>query len=153
MRGFLKSRVLRYGPLIAWIGVVFLLSSSAGSMSRTSIFVRPLLVWLFPEASEDLLLVYHGYVRKLAHFVLYAVLAFWGSRAFWGSGRSWLRDYWPAAAFAVVLATACGDEFQQSLNPARSGSVFDVVIDCAGGLSMIGCLGVYRAFRLRKADS
>lgn len=132
-----RGRFLRYAPLILWIGVIFLASSTAGSMSNTSRFVRPFLIWLFPNAPEDLITVYHGYVRKSAHFIEYAILAFFASRSFWGSAQEILSRFWYVAAFAVVLVVASLDEFNQSFSSIRTGTYADVVLDCLGGLAMI----------------
>ncbi len=147
----LPSRVVRYAPLIIWIALIFLASSTTGAMSNTSRVIRPLLIWLFPNAPEDVITTYHGYIRKSAHFIEYAILAFWASRAFWGSARELLGRYWYGIAFAVVLLTASLDEFNQSFNPLRTSSPYDVALDCVGGLTMIAVLVAYR--RVRSASS
>ncbi len=118
-------------------------------MTNTSRFVRPVLIWLFPNAPEDLITVYHGYVRKSAHFVEYAILAFWAARAFWGSARPVLNRYWYAVAFAVIFFTAALDEFNQSFNAARTSSPYDVALDCVGGLMMIAVLLICRCIRTK----
>lgn len=120
-----------YAPLFVWIGVIFYLSSDSGSMSNTSRFVRPILVFLFPSADEPTLLFYHGIVRKLAHFTEYAVLAILAVRAFAGTGRKYIY------AIVVVVAVAITDEFGQSFRPSRTASLVDVGIDIAGGITMI----------------
>lgn len=139
-------RLSRYAPLVLWIGLIFLASSTTGSMSNTSRIIRPLLNWLFPAAPEDIITIYHGYIRKSAHFIEYAILAFWASRAFWGSAADFLKRHWYALAFAVVIVTASLDEFSQSFNPARTSSPYDVVLDCIGGLTMIVALFAVRIF-------
>jgi VanZ family protein len=131
------GRVFRYVPLILWIGLVLFASTTGASMSNTSYFVRPLLEFLFPDAPEATLLLYHGYVRKFAHFAEYAVLAFFAARAFRGSGKSFLRESRHLAALILVLAVASTDEINQSFNPTRTGSFYDVLIDLAGGIFMI----------------
>ncbi|HEX8286371.1 MAG TPA: VanZ family protein [Pyrinomonadaceae bacterium] len=132
-----RERFFRYAPLILWIGVIFLFSSNQGSMTKTSSFVRPLLEFLFPGISEETLTIYHSYIRKTAHFVEYAVLGLWSSRAFWSSTIEILRRFWWLAAFILVFLTASADEYNQSFNPARTSSIYDVFIDLSGGLTMI----------------
>jgi len=132
-----RERVFRYAPLILWIGLIMFLSTSQASMSNTSRFVRPLLVFLFPNAPEETLIIYHGYVRKLAHFTEYAILAFWASRAFVVSPQKFLRLFWFACAFVLVLLVAAIDETNQSFLASRTGSVYDVMLDASGGLTMI----------------
>lgn len=135
-----RGRILRYAPLILWAGTVFLASSTTGSMSNTSRIIRPLLEWLFPHTPDDVLTVYHGYIRKFAHFFEYAVLAFLASRAFWGSSVGLLKRFWTIFAFCVVLIIASIDEYNQSFNTARTGSIYDVLLDCTGGIATISIL-------------
>lgn len=134
--GKLRGRVWRYAPLIVWTGVVLFASTGAASMSQTSRFIRPLLHFLFPTAPEETLAVYHGYIRKAAHLTEYAILAFFAARAFSNSSKTVLRNHHLVFAFSVVLFIACTDEYNQSFNPARTGSPYDVLLDCAGGASM-----------------
>jgi len=132
-----RIRFLRYAPLILWIGVIFLLSSNSGSMNNTSRFILPLLHFLFPNASEELLQTYHAYIRKLAHLTEYAILGFWASRAFFSSSVSIIAKNWPAFSFALIFLVASLDEFNQSFITSRTSSVWDVLLDCLGGLIMI----------------
>ena len=141
-----RGRIIRYAPLFLWIGVILFLSSSNGSMSRTSLFVRPLLEWLFPLATEETLQIYHGYVRKFAHFAEYAMLGFFASRAFRVSSVHILRKYWFVFALLIVALVASIDEYNQSFNVLRTGSIYDVLLDVSGGLTMILFLIIYKSF-------
>jgi VanZ family protein len=78
----------------------------------------------------------HLLVRKSGHFIGYGLL-----------GLAWLRAWWmtlPRSMFLVdaVLAllgtamTASADEFHQSFLPNRTGSPWDVLLDCGGALAM-----------------
>lgn len=126
--------LLAYAPLFIWIGVIFYLSSDSGSMTNTSRFLRPILVFLFPSADETTLLFYHGIVRKLAHFTEYAILGALAVRAFVRS------QYRYAFSLLIVVAVAFADEFGQSFRPSRTASIVDVGIDIAGGLVIIASL-------------
>ena len=108
--------------------------------------IRPLLEWLLPDASAADLDIYHGYIRKLAHFTEYAVLAFLASRAFWLSSKTILRKFWFVWAFLFVVLVASMDEYSQSFNILRTGSFYDTLIDATGGLTMILLLVLYRKF-------
>lgn len=120
-------------------------------MSRTSIIVRPILVFLFPNASEETLILYHGYVRKCAHFTEYAILAFWAVRAFATSANLFLRRWFPAT-LCLIVAVAAADEFNQSFNSLRTGQFADVLLDLSGGL--FGLLLVFAVKRyFAKANS
>ena len=100
-------------------------------MTRTSIIIRPILEFLFPSADELTLQLYHGFIRKLAHFTEYGVLAFLALRSFSGSNARYL------AALALVAMIASIDEFNQSFEVSRTSSIWDVLLDVAGGLFVI----------------
>lgn len=134
---FWRGRIIRYAPLILWVAVIFTASSTAGASQNTSIIIRPLLEWLFPDAPSATLDVYHGYIRKLAHFTEYGTLAFLASRAFWYSSQSFLNKFWFFWAFLLVFFIASVDEYNQSFNALRTGSFYDTLLDVSGGLTMI----------------
>lgn len=132
-----NGRIFRYVPLILCICLILYASTANASMSETSRFIRPFLEFLFPNTPDSTLIIYHKYIRKLAHFAEYAVLAFFASRAFWLSSKEFLQKYWYLFAFALVLSVASIDEINQSFDITRTGSIYDVMLDCFGGLSMI----------------
>jgi len=132
-----RGRIYRYAPLILWMGLVLFASTGTASMARTSIIIRPLLEFLFPSAPSETLDIYHGYIRKSAHFFEYGVLGLWAARAYSASLKLWLRKYWYVFAFLTVLTVATIDETNQSFNPARTGTPRDVLLDCTGGATMI----------------
>ena len=118
-------------------------------MSETSRFVRPLLHFLFPLAPEETLVVYHAFVRKSAHFTEYGFLGFFAARAFALSSVNLLKNYWFVFAFSTVAAIALIDEYNQSFNPARTGSIYDVLLDWAGGLTIIAIFYVWKKSKAR----
>ncbi len=132
-----RGRIIRYAPLLLWIAVILLASTMQGSMSNTSRFIRPLLIFLFPSAPEETLIIYHGYIRKFAHFAEYATLAFFASRAFRSSSIGIVRKYWFVFALGLVALIALIDEYNQSFNPARTGSIYDFLLDVSGGIFML----------------
>jgi VanZ family protein len=137
-----------YLPLIAWISGIFFFSSSKGSMSRTSIYFAPLLNFLFPRDAAREFEKHHFVFRKLCHFAGYAVLALLASIVFYNSSFVVAAKFWHACAFALVLVVASIDEIKQSFYPERVGSLADVVLDCAGGLTMIFLFWIFAANRL-----
>ena len=141
-----RVRLVRYAPLILWIGVIFFMSSGEASMSETSRFLRPILEFLFPTATESTIQLYHAYIRKFAHFAEYAVLAVLASVAFWNPSGELLRRYWFAAAVGLVLLVASLDEFNQSFEPSRTSSVWDVLLDLSGGVTAVAVLYGARKF-------
>jgi VanZ family protein len=132
-----RGRVSRYAPLFLWIGVIFFLSSGQGAMSETSLYIRPLLLFLFPNAPEETLAIYHGYIRKFAHFAEYAALAFFAFRAFSSSSNEFLQKYRFFVSLILVFSIASLDEFNQSFLTSRTGSFWDVLLDTFGGLTIL----------------
>ena len=76
-------------------------------------------------------------MRKAAHFLEYAVLAFLARRAFVTSSRASSERRWFELALLLVVLNSLLDEFHQSFVPTRTGSIYDSAIDIAGGLTVL----------------
>jgi VanZ family protein len=137
LRNKRRERIYRYAPLLLWTALIFYLSSGQASMPQTSRFIGPLFEFLFPNASKELLTTFHALIRKFAHFFVYAVLAFWSWRALKDSSKAFLRKYRYLFSLLLVLLVASIDETNQSFNAARTGSIYDVLLDFTGGLTVI----------------
>ena len=148
-----RGRVWRYGPLVAWLGFIFFASTDNLSGENTSLIVRPLLLWLFPDIAEPELLRAHLLRRKAAHFTEYAVLALLAARAFLTSSRPQLKRRWAVVALALVVVCALLDEYHQSFVPTRGSSVYDSMIDTAGGGLALAFVALWRARRRRRAGA
>ena len=146
-----RRRLWRYGPLVAWACFVLFASSASFSASNTSRIIRPLLLWLFPDISEASLAYVHFLVRKAAHFTEYAVLALLAARAFRTSARTALRRRWWPAAFALVACVALVDEYHQSFLASRTGTIYDSLLDMAGGATALACAGLWLVRRRGKS--
>ena len=83
------------------------------------------------------MLAIHGVTRKIAHLTEYALLGLLAARAFRGSPRDWLRDRWFLASLALVVVYALVDEYHQTFVPSRTGSIYDSLIDIAGGFAAL----------------
>jgi VanZ family protein len=97
-----QAAVRRWGPVVAWAAVIFVLSSIPGLGTGLG-------TW-------DLAL------RKLAHATEFAILAALLVRA--------VNDL--RLAVAIGIAYAISDEIHQSFVSGRHGAPLDVVIDSAG---------------------
>ena len=139
-----RARVWRYAPLIVWMTLIFLFSTGGMSASNTSLIVRPLLLWLFPDISEERLNLAHFMVRKTAHFTEYAILALLAARAFISSSHKPLRRRWLIASLLLVVVYALADEYHQTFVPTRTGSIYDSFIDISGGLTALLLLTLWR---------
>jgi VanZ family protein len=145
-----RARLWRYGPVLAWACFVLFASSSNFSASNTSRIIRPLLVWLFPDISEAALAQVHFLVRKAAHFTEYALLALLAARAFRTSSHAALARHWRLASFALVASVALVDEYHQSFVPTRTGTIYDSLLDMAGGATALACASLWLAARRGK---
>ena len=139
-----RGRVNRYAPFLVWATLIFVFSSSTGSAEKTSRFIRPLLELVFFSASSEFIDSIHFLIRKSAHFIFYGILSLLALRAFIGSSKKILSSAPMVAAFFSVLVIAILDESNQSLNPSRTGSLQDILLDLAGAalflfaLSLVG---------------
>ena len=145
MTFFRDENFLLYVPLLVWVVVIFYLSSGRGSISNTAPVFLPLLDYLFPRVGAEKLKTYHAVLRKICHLAGYAMLAFTASVAFYNSSVHPAAKLWHVLAFAVVLAVAAVDEIRQGFHPHRVGSLADVALDCAGGLTMIFLFWIFAA--------
>ncbi|HEU5393910.1 MAG TPA: VanZ family protein [Candidatus Methylomirabilis sp.] len=132
----LSASLLRYGPALLWMGVIFFLSTELFSAGETGQFLLPFIAWLFPWAAPETLDLLHGALRKLGHLTEYAVLAILWYRAGAYRTAAWVPE---AARLALLLAVAyaASDEVHQVLVASRSGSIADVAIDSAGAAAAL----------------
>jgi len=131
MKSFLKYWL----PLLVWLGVIFLGSTSLMSAEHTSRLIVPILLWLKPGMSPKTIWIILVIMRKCAHVSEYAILALLLWRAL-RSGPT-LRTKLATLFSAVLLACAvfaASDEFHQSFVKSRNPSVGDVLLDVVGAL-------------------
>lgn len=127
----------RYLPLVAWLVFISYASSDSFNAGNTSRIIGPLVLWLFPNTTPETLALIHLITRKAAHFTEYAILAFLAARAFRTSPRPALANRWFIAALVLVVAYALLDEYHQSFVPSRTASIYDSLVDMAGGLTAL----------------
>lgn len=147
-----RTRIGRYGPLVVWMLFIYIASTGGFSSDNTSRILRPLLIWLFPQISEERIAALHFLMRKTAHFTEYAVLGFLAARAFIGSSHRVLREKWLHVSVLLVVAYALSDEFHQSFVSARTASIFDSLIDIAGGLFALICFAYFKRSKLQEIE-
>jgi len=142
LRPFLKFWL----PVLGWMIFIFVSSTDLMSAEHTARFIGPFLRWFSPAISDTAIASVQLVVRKCAHLTEYAILAALLYRAFRQSRR--LR--WAAIlAFVLAVISAVLDEFHQSFVASRTGSPWDVLIDCVGALAG---LAFYR-LRIRRPAS
>jgi VanZ family protein len=116
--------------------------------NHTSSPLRWLWETLFGPVGEARWELIHHLIRKFGHFFGYGAL-----------GLAWLRAWWMTLphsrffqdAFLALLGTglvASLDEWHQSYLPSRTGSVWDVLLDCCGAIALL--LAAYIYLRLMR---
>ena len=129
--------VSHYLPLIAWLAFISFASSDNFNAGNTSRIIGPLILWLFPQTTPETLAVVHFITRKIAHFTEYAILGFLAARAFRTSPRPAISQRWFLICVTLIVVYALLDEYHQSFVPSRTASIFDSLIDIAGGLTAL----------------
>ncbi|MFZ0746443.1 MAG: VanZ family protein [Terracidiphilus sp.] len=119
-------------PVIIGLALITLSSSDLFSAQNTSGPLRWVYEALFGPIDNGRWNLIHHYFRKTGHFFGYGTF-----------GLLWLRAWWltvPRFRFVqdALLALMCtglvasADEFHQTFLPQRTGSPWDVMLDCSG---------------------
>ncbi|MGD0761516.1 MAG: VanZ family protein [Candidatus Sulfotelmatobacter sp.] len=124
---------------ILWLVVITIESSSLGAASNTARFLYPPLHFLFGLDPFHFARV-HFFIRKGGHIFGYGLLSLLLFRA-WretlplpGSANWTVR--WANLAVLGTMLVASLDEYHQSFNPERTGSVRDVILDTCAGITV-----------------
>jgi VanZ family protein len=135
-------------PVLLGIVVIMIESTAMFGADNTSRPLRILFEAIFGRVTDAHWKIIHHYIRKSGHFVGYGLI-----------GLAWLRAWWmtlprshflPDALLALVgtgLIASC-DEWHQTFLPNRTGTPWDVLLDCTGAVTM--CLlawAILRKFR------
>jgi VanZ family protein len=127
-----RSVIKFWLPVLAWMIFIFIGSTDLLSAEHTSRFIGPFLRWFSPAITDAAIASVQLFVRKAAHLTEYAILAALLCRGF----RQSRRLLWAAMlAFVLAVISAALDEFHQSFVASRTGSTWDVIIDCLGALA------------------
>jgi VanZ family protein len=138
-------------PALLWMGLIFSASSDQRSFPHSSRIIAPIVLWLFPQASDEAIHAVVVFARKCAHLTEYALLSMLLWRALRKPRKDDVRAWrWSHAGLALALAAlySASDEFHQRFVPAREASVGDVLLDTLGGA--LGLLGLWAIARLRQ---
>src|SRR5690349_8790493 len=108
-------------PVIVWAALILSASNDTFSSDQSQ-------GWLTKLLGHQVSYALNIAVRKAGHVVAYGIL---GALAYRADRRF-------AVAIAVALLVAATDEWKQSMTMSRTGTPWDVLLDCAG--ASIGAL-------------
>ncbi len=135
-------------PVGLMVALIAVSSSRTFGANETSGPLRWLWQSVFGPVTNPQWGLIHFFIRKTGHFLGYGTL-----------GLAWLRAWWltfPRSRFwsdamLAVLGTALiasSDELHQHFLPNRTGSPYDVLLDCCGAMFM--CLVAYGVARFAR---
>jgi VanZ family protein len=138
-------------PVAIGIAIIVIESTEAFGSDHTSGPFRHIFEALFGHVSDTNWELIHHLIRKTGHFLGYGFI-----------GLAWLRAWWftlPRSrfiqdAFLALLGTAlvasC-DEWHQTFLPNRTGTPWDVLLDCTGAIVLQLLVYLYmRMFRPKR---
>ncbi len=135
-------------PVAVGIIVIAAESTKYFGADRTLHPLRILFESLFGPIGDPRWETIHHYIRKSGHFVGYGALGLTWLRALWMSLPRYRFLFDAELALAATALVASLDEWHQTFLPNRTGSPWDVLLDCCGAVSMQGAAFVY--LRLRR---
>jgi VanZ family protein len=123
-------------PVALGVAVIAMESTEFMGADHTSGPLRLLFEAIFGRVSHAQWEFIHHLIRKSGHFLGYGAI-----------GLAWLRAWWmtlPSSHFVqdallALLGTALvasADEWHQSFLPNRTGSPWDVLLDCCGAITL-----------------
>ena len=113
--------VWRWLPVVLWTALILSASNDHFSSQQSE-------GWFHSIFGRDLPFVVHVMLRKSAHMFEYGILAILA----WRAHRSM------TVPLLIVLAVASVDEWMQSRTLARTGTAWDVVLDCCAAVIVVG---------------
>jgi VanZ family protein len=154
-----KRWLFDYGPALLLMVGIFFASTDVASAAHTAPLLERLLTWLglARHLTPGQFEVVHHYVRKAGHLTEYALLAGLLHRGVSRhGGESGSAARWAPRRVLMVLAVAAlyaaSDEFHQRYVPGRTSSVWDVMIDIAGGALGLGIKAGWERWRRRSSE-
>jgi VanZ family protein len=139
----LRFWVSAWWPVVLGACVILLESTEMLGADHTSGPLRRIFEALFGSVGDARWDLLHHYIRKSGHFTGYGAI-----------GLAWLRAWWMTLprsrflqdSFLALLGTASIaslDEWHQTFLSNRTGSPYDVLLDCCGALTLQLMVYVY----------
>jgi len=123
-------------PVAVGTAIIAMESTKYLGSDHTSGPLRWIFQALFGRVNSDHWEDIHHLIRKSGHFLGYGALSLAWLRAWWMTLPH--SKFYVDAALAILgtALTASGDEFHQTFLPNRTGTPWDVLLDCCGALVM-----------------
>ena len=152
-RGSLKFWLSAWFPVFFCIVVIVIESTEMLGADHTSSPLRWVFETLFGRVGERSWNSIHHILRKSGHFLGYGTIGLIWFRAWWMSlPRSrFLQDVFLSLMGTAMIASA--DEFHQGILPNRTGTPWDVLLDCSGALVLQLIVYIYmRVWRPKRLE-
>jgi len=127
------ARLKYWLPALLVGALISILSTHYFTPEQTGRIIVPILRWLLPDASSNLIRHLHFGIRKLAHVTEFGIFSITVFHAIRGPRAGWLLN-WAVLTFLVAVCYAALDEFHQTYVPLRHASPKDLAIDSFGAL-------------------
>jgi VanZ family protein len=138
-------------PVVLGVCIIAIESTPYLGADHTSGPLRAIFQAIFGTVSDVRWEIIHHFIRKSGHFLGYGFL-----------GLAWLRAWWmtlphsvfvqdAALALLGTALTASAEEYHQTFLPNRTGTPWDVLLDCVGAISLQLVVYVFmRIFKPKK---
>ena len=133
----LRFWISAWWPVAVGIVLIAVESTPAFGADRTTGPLRRLYEAIFGRVSSAAWELIHHYLRKAGHFIGYGALSLTWLRAWWMSlPARHFQTYALLAILGTALVATC-DEWHQTFLPNRTGTAWDVLLDCCGAAAML----------------
>jgi VanZ family protein len=135
-------------PVALGVCVILIESTEFMGADHTSGPLRAIYQAIFGPVSDAHWDLIHHFIRKSGHFLGYGAIGLAWLRAWWMTlpHSRFIQDALLALFGTAVIASA--DEWHQTFLPNRTGTPWDVLLDCCGALTLQ--LMVYVFMRLMR---
>lgn len=133
-------RTVLVAAVILWMGVIFSFSCENGGESAESSgsFIHTVISFfdndfstLSPERQTEIIETYDHFVRKAAHFTIYAILGGLLSLTLFSFGLKNMKLFITSVILSGLYAVS--DEIHQYFVPGRACMIRDMILDTCGG--------------------
>jgi VanZ family protein len=138
-------------PVVIGVGVILIESTEAFGADHTSGPLRRIVEAIVGNLTNARWNIVHHYIRKTGHFTGYGFIGLAWLRAWWFTlPRSHFFQDFGLALLGTALIASC-DEWHQTYLPNRTGSPWDVLLDCTGALVLQLLVYLYmRSFKPKR---